>query len=499
MHWPTFIRLKNQTSLRHIKAHFCLHEIPWWTLLSLLGIAGILPFLLNAPFIYPAADDYVFAVNAREMGFWKAQWVWYHVWQGRYTASMLLFTSPLVYDALSLYKWLPFLWMSGLICAIYLLLKAMGFIDFAGSRRTMTLTLLLLFIYLHRFPSTTWGLFWMAGAINYQLGNILTLLGYASLLFAWKSTNTKRKAGWGIISGLFLFLSAGCNETFMVFHVCLLGALTAYHMLVRKTADRLIIALWLVSITAALIVVLAPGNGLRTGTAPEAMQFWPAVFASLKRSVSHIALRLFISPLLVLTVISLPFLYKAAGSFIRSRHSIFQIHPLIPLALIVVMPAILFFPLHYAQGPHDDYPDRITNIIFLLFIIGWFIFIQTWLVWYRNKHPESKELTVPQVVLALLLIVYSAFPFREHNQIRVAYADLISGKSWRYHMHMKDVIKKYQDDRVDDLAIRNMEDPPLTIVYPWIEISTDSSHWINVFTAKYYGRKSIRSVPVSKP
>jgi len=60
---------------------------------------------------------------------------------------------------------------------------------------------------------------------------------------------------------------------------------------------------------------------------------------------------------------------------------------------------------------------------------------------------------------------------------------------------MKDVIKKYQDDRVDDLAIRNMEDPPLTIVYPWIEISTDSSHWINVFTAKYYGRKSIRSLP----
>ena len=51
---------------------------------------ALAPFLGLCFFVHPAADDYVFAIMVRDLGFGAAQHDWYTNWTGRFVSTALI-------------------------------------------------------------------------------------------------------------------------------------------------------------------------------------------------------------------------------------------------------------------------------------------------------------------------------------------------------------------------------------------------------------------------
>ena len=144
-------------------------------LLLVLGIAGVMPFIINSFYIHPAADDFVFANVAIEKGILGAQVEWYFSITGRYFSTLLLSLSPLVFNWMKGAAIVPISLIILLLVGLFALVKETGFHSISFKTRVI-IALLILFCYLHRMPDTGKGLYWLAGAITYQAGNVFTLL-----------------------------------------------------------------------------------------------------------------------------------------------------------------------------------------------------------------------------------------------------------------------------------------------------------------------------------
>jgi len=454
-----------------------------------IGILTILPFLINSFFTNPAADDFLFAVNANEKGFWQAQWGMFTSWQGRYTSVFLLSTSPLVYGWIWGYKLVPLLILILLFISILFFINAIAY-KFMSIKQKVIIVLMILLIYFHRMPSTTWGLFWMSGAINWQMGNIFSLLFFSSLLTSYNSKLKSKVSKYNILSVIFLFLSIGTNEIVMVLvNGIIIMAILGYY-LVNKSWDKKLIVFLTISLLFSSFVIFAPGNTGRMSVNSENGMIIPAILASLKRSISHIGLRFLISPIILFSLLFLPTMNRIGDYLITTKNKLFQVHPIFVLLGIVFFVPLLLFPLHFGLGANDPYPQRVIVVIYFYFILAWFYLIQLTIVFLKNNYKLTIS-KIPVAVWVALLLFYVLFPIREYTPVRHAYRDLISGRSYVYNQQMKARFDYLTHSDCEDCVVEFIEDPPETICYIWLRLSNNKHSWINQSQAQYFNKKSI--------
>ncbi len=460
-------------------------------LLLLLGILGIAPFIINCFFVNPVSDDFIFANTSLQHGAFQAQINWYQNWTGRYFSTFLLCNSPLVYHWLPGYKILPIILLGTLFLSIFVLLKSVSGKQFS-TKTNLIFALIVLFIYLHRFPSSTWGLYWMTGAITYQLANISTLFLMSVLVrITRKSGNNKQTAIFTTIGSVLIIIAVGCNEiTMLLINALLFTVLIVDYSLNRKINYHL---LWLMLITLAfsVFVFMSPGRGIREIEWGQSHQLLPSIVATLRRTISQIIYRLIWSPLLIFSIIAFPLLNRLGTIWSQKKTVIFNINPLVAFAWMLFLPA-LFFPLHYSLGPNEPHAERITNIIFLFFILCWFYF-EILLITYikRTKKFSIPNKPISSIFWWLLLMFYGFFPFREHNQIRTAYEDIFTGESYMHNKLLNERVKYLQESDCTDCSVLDIPYHPETIAYKWFYVNGRKDFWMNQQAAKYFGKKSI--------
>jgi hypothetical protein len=398
--------------------------------LFLLGVI-IGPFLTLSFFCHPLpGDDFHFALRTLELGNMGATLEAYQNWTGRYFLCWVLTLRSLLYSATFAYQLLLFFLILAWPVTVYLLIKL--FFKSIDTGHNILLTLIITFIYFYNLPSQDEGLFWFTGAIAYQLPNLLSMLYIVVIgLIHEKQTGNKILVSLHILAAmLLLIMIAGCNEISMAVLLVFNILLTIYQFYIKSDKRYIILFLAFVTLAAATIVTLAPGNNIRESLFPDRYKFFLTIYMSILGAGYYTIQWLFM--ILLLTILSIPLIKQ----YLPLTNNFFKVPLVIALSSWIVLMGITFIVPAWATGQMPN--PRAINVIFQLFILGWFYNL---IILINTFNSKRFEIPIPHRVYRILLIIvifvitFSPNPL-VNNNLKYAYKDLIFGKAQRYSKQM---------------------------------------------------------------
>ena len=453
----------------------------------------IAPFFILSFFVFPSADDYSNFNLLSQYGFWGYQKHMYLNWAGRYTANFFDALSPV--QNISGYRLIPVFQMVILLISLFTFFNAF-LRKYLNKYQLILFSLVVFILYLNIFPSPGEGLFWFPASKNYLLANSLTLFFLGIVIRMMKGGQQYRMRCW-IMALLLAFFIIGLNELSLLL-ICglLLLFILGYYYILRKPSLPLLF-LFVFAVCFALIEILAPGNYVRMSLFSDTMNFGQSIINSMLSLAKLLGMHFQNMPFVLLSALVIPFVIR-----LIQQHSIrynFLINPVI-LAIFSLLSLIMFYiPCFLMMGINP--PMRINAMFSLIFIIIWFVNILNlchYIYRKRKMVPVFPDPLMKILLLCTLILSISDF-YKEpgHNyhfrsNIPQAYYDLFL-KAGPYKIEMNkrlDDIRNAKAANNLDVSIDELKVIPNTIFF--VDISSDSSNWINHNYAKYYGLTSIR-------
>jgi len=403
----------------------------FFTLLIFVSLfLALLSFLILSFFNHPSFDDYYFAVKTKNEGFFPAQKNWYLEWTGRYFSTAILSSNPLIFNWFFGFKIIPFLLFVLFLGSFFILIREL----FSTLDRwcISSLSLVVLFIYLYQMPSISEGFYWVAGAITYQLGNILFIFFLTFFIRLSKNPSLSSINFFG--SAICLIAVIGSNETIMILLDSLIGFVLTIHLIKFRRLDKWLIILTIIAIIFSLIVILCPGNAKRIAAesflypSPFRKDLKFTILTSFKSTFEYLIKWLQNGQLLIFTLLFLPISYRNKES--TSSRSFFQIPVSLSLGIYFILITLVFFPIHWSHGTEIISP-RPVNIAYFLFVIGWFYNVQ--LIINKTKR-EIKLNLIAKYILVVSIISVTVF---SKNNITLAAKNVISGQAYTYDKENK--------------------------------------------------------------
>lgn len=341
-----------------------------WVLLAVWGGLVLLT--------QPMSDDFWFAHQGRDLGWWSAWVGFYQTWNGRWLANAGLFALHLGGDL-------------SITCRTVLLLVLIGFLTaVAGVFRclmgipTQIVPLaLVLFCWAWCALAPMRALpFWTSGALNYLVSGLVALSALVAVARGWK---------WaGFLAGF--LVAAGCE-------ILVLPAMVAV-MLTGFRQPRSLPWKWALAgvLLGAVVVGLAPGNAHRLvalgGLKPSALEVLPsAVTSLLDRAVPLLCTLLAVVAMLRAVPTSAPGLSWGMLGW-----------PI--LAIILTM--LTWAPAVLGIGTLDLYVESAGVLVFLLYLAPWLLLLAAWLAWWTRPGAGGWPVSSAIVMMVLLGVVLEA-------------------------------------------------------------------------------------------
>ena len=251
----------------------------------------------------------------------------------------------------------------------------------------------------------------------------------------------------------------------------------------KKLNSRLI----LFALTTALssyVLLSAPGNNVRGSLYPESHKLLPALITTFSTMKDLLFSWIFMSPLLFLTFLIAPVLYKFIINSGKKPVGIF-INPLITSLILLVILFILIFTPVWSLGRSPF--SRTVNIIYFVFLIGWFYNAMI-LIYYFFRKFNFNTGRIPKLFYTLALIIVVLFLFKKNN-VKNAYADLLRGGAVKYNNELNDRYEYLSKSVLDSLVVPNLVNTPRTIFLS--DISSDPKSEFNTKYAHYFNKRYI--------
>lgn len=462
----------------------------------------IIPLLILSFFAHPAAgDDYFYSNAVIQNGFWETQRDLYYGWQGRFFASALCSANPLVFGWFFGYKLLPPALIFLLLHSFYLLISEIT-AKSLSVKTTWTLALALFFLYVVNMPSLCEGIYWMVGTLTYQAPNIFTVYFFALLMRVYRTGEIYKRRIFVFISSCLLIAAIGSNETIMLILLVSLSLIFVYRFLMNRKIDALLGLLLGIAIIASCVVIFAPGNTVRAAFVPNQPDLIRVISVSTLGSVSMMVEWLG-SPVLLLTMMFIPLGLQISNQLKKAENH-FAIHPLISICMLLIVTVSTFFPAAWARGNLG--PPRVLNVGYLFFLLGWFFNIEV-IIHYFNRVEFKLDKLFGCVYPILGLAVFCSL-FLQHNNIRLAYSNLVTkkmikgiisleprkadlqGAAYVYDMKMWKRYKALQQCQDDICEVEKLKNYPYAIFFE--DIEEDEKDWRNMTVASYFNKKGIK-------
>jgi len=439
----------------------------------LLGVFSILPFILISYFNQPSVDDYCYAAKAHELGFWQAQTDFYIGWSGRYLSTAILSFDILVKGKFILYKLFPVVLILLLFKSIYSLVSLL-FISL--SRKDIYVITILFFVaYFIQMASISEGIYWFAGAITYQLSNILSILLICNLIRLFETNRLK----YLVIAIIYAILLVGTNETSMLMWAATLGSIYMYKSISTKTVQGHLLSIICVVAICSLLVVLAPGNSVRGAYFIESHQFFNSVFQSLRALIIN-GVRW--SPLLfVLTLLLFDYLKENSGI---TSSKVFKVNPVLVFSVVCMVTFFGFFISFWSMGNAPQL--RTLNVISFYFMLGILYTMFIFLFKFEEKIKYFKLIN-KQLKLILMIVIFGSIMCL--NNIRGVYADLLLGTAYGYDLELTERYQLIQSNKLIQQGIPGLTNKPRTLFVD--DITTDAGNWRNGCYGAYFSEKVI--------
>lgn len=471
------------THFKYIILNKNIFEIISENLLIIFYSVLILPFTILFFFNHPSSDDWGPAVNNNLYGFWHTQMSAYKYWTGKYFSSAVLSFSPLYFNSFAGYKIFTLFLM---ILFIYVLFAFIS--EFTGKilnvKERILISLSVFFLYLYSMPNIAQSFYWLTASVVYQCGLIMIMLFLILYNRLTKADKTSSRSALIIMSSLTLIAIGGCSELAMVIGVLTVALLILYNLFKDKKIKPILVLFAVVISFAAYVLISSPGNNVRGALYPNSHQLLPSLQIAIATLLEYLFSWIFISPLLFVTFLIIPYLFKFAGSLKKNRNDIY-LNPVISGSVFITILFILFFIPAWSLGVQPF--NRTVNIIYFLFLIGWFYITFVLVYFMLNKFNINAD-RIPKYAYAVTLIVIVLFLAKKNN-VRRAYADLLRGGAVRYDAELNERYDFIYKSLSDSVMVSPLNNTPRTIFLA--DISADPGAVLNRNYALYFNKRSI--------
>jgi hypothetical protein len=468
------------------------NRIPTFVTATLIGIGvyTLLPFLLLSLYSHPTADDFSFAERDNSLSFFAAQAYYYLNWSGRYFGTAIVRLNPIVYDSLGIYKLYSFIILLLFSGAAFFTIRTIT-LKVLEAKGVLTLSALLLTLYLLQLPSPAEGFYFFSTYATYQLPNIMLLV---MLSFIYKFFYTENLIAKKLYIGIAAILCAaivGSNEMALVITFTTIAFITTVNLKNKVTRPYLLF-LFIICITCCFVAVLAPGNFSRMSDHPNGGKFiWSAVYAAFMTGLSFYR---WLLPLLAASIIyilyfGLPLAYK-----LKSNRA-FAID--LRLALLYFLGTLFLMNFVFAWSTGERATPRLENVIYFFFLLGWFYSLQVAIHNYKNVFRSNyTSFIIP--ALALLMVILHVLHIESNTS--TAYIDLLSGNAAAYD---KALNQRYASLKASDCStciVAPLPAIPKTIFFADVVARSEfdkkregviDRSWVNKGFAAYWGKAEV--------
>ena len=440
-----------------------------------------------ARYAHPMADDLWYASKDVSIGAWAAAaWEYLH-WNGRYASNFLMLFGPMRggMEAIGLYRVVPLVLMAATFAGALFLLRTWTN-DRAAWRPCAGGALIWTVLHLHLMPDIAEGYYWYTGAVTYQLANALCLVHMALLLRLHRRPSLPGLC----LAAAVLFLLIGFNEVMMLLMV--VGHI-AILLLLRTRREHPPARLWVllaIALTGAALMILAPGNAVRSDRFPMRHQLLHALVMSLAQTGRFL-----------LIWCSSPVLLGLAGLFILEHERLRERFPPLRLAgglnpwlSLLSIPSVVFlcvFPSYWSTGLLGQY--RTLNVACFLALP--LVFVA--LAHLRTRIPAqwSGRYQRKETHLVLLLIIVVGLAITRNGGR--ATEDLLTGRAERSDHQLWQRYALLERSRPDGIiTLPPIVDPPKSLYV--LELRSDPTFLQNTDYALWFGWKEVHLAPAEK-
>ncbi len=461
------------------------HTPPVLAIAVALCVASVAWAALNSLFTFPYADDFCYGARASRLGALASVADEYLHWGGRYTATFLLsLFSENRRVLLDAYWLIPIAVIVSTALATLRLMRTLGLRDpVTAALATATLV-----------SACSWSesVYWLAGGFTYGLACALLLALLAlELELLW---NGLRPSGTTIGTAMLgAFLLSGFNETVMLVHLALLALMIL--RAARQGAGRATLvplALWLLAaLVGALVVLLAPGNSVRSAEFP-ARDLAMAMFHTSEWLLERYAL-----PLLG-TVLMFRLLLGVRPRDWATRWPAAQLAE--GAVLMLAGTWVSIFTRAYAIS--DFGPYRARTVDFMLLTVAGLLLA---MLWVRPRTQAAalsmtgRDSTLKRGwVAALIVLLFALHPGPDGSWAMVA-ARMVPMRSYAQYMTQR--LTTAEAGRDSSVGVPSYRLPagarhglavPVTLR---ADISADPQAWQNLCVSRYFGLRAIHLEP----
>ncbi len=453
-------------------------------MLCIAALCSLFTYCIISYFIFPVADDLSYAQQGLD-NIWSHYKINYLNWCGRYFSNFLILLNCYISTNIVLYRLYPVFLIVITFLSVYVFIKRLNKNVNAGLP-VFLFSLLFISLYLNMMPQTAEGLYWYTGSATYILPAFLFILYVLLMIQYFKGAFVLNKFFHVFLMAILVVLIVGFNEALMLLFTCLHGILFLFLKKNGKRSSWFVLIFMLLCIAFGLIIILAPGNENRSGFFPEKHRFFYSLSFACIHTVRFFAKWIVSFPLILFSFLYLPYAKKINESFdIRKLSSLpwFFI-----LGFLLFIPFCAVFPPYWATGMLGQY--RTLNTVLIVFLLAWILFLHIIADKYLNDQ-EVEVLSTRKIKLMLSTFLILSL-FLTGNGGTVMY-DLFSGKAKRFkeqQTQRNEMFVEAKRSGQGSIAVDLLRDKPESIFV--LDLTVDSTHWINYSYASYYGLNSVK-------
>lgn len=450
----------------------------------------ILPFFILAFFARPVADEYVFFTSVSKFNIWEFGYSMYVGWSGRYFHIFFsyFFLKAIAYQQI-FYPIFIFLILAINFFSYYWVVHKLNFTN--SIKEKLLLTLSIFVVYIYGMPSFAEGFYWFICALGYILINCFALFWVIFLIEReYKIQNSKTTTKENLLIILLTFVLCGSIELISSFVIGLLIVIWITKFITNKKTDIFYSLLFIFAFVCFCISIFATGNSVRSTHFNGLINPFLILPKLIPNSLNYIFYWFFETPILIFTLFYLPFAQKIVTQ--SSFNFIFKINR---FWVLFIWLGIVFgsFSIGYISIG-GELPMRINNIVYFLFLIGWFYLVSVFVSFYSDNITQKFDIFIKPSVFTKLIVplVILLFLYKENNPIRAAYADILKGRAYGYALQLDERIKTIKNCKSNTCIVSAIKNPPHIIYEPALDLTTNPTDWKNKSQAVYFGVKAIK-------
>lgn len=348
----------------------------------------IIPFIILSFYVHPCWDDFEYSEIAYRNGFFHSQYIWYETWSGRYFSTAVLSSiNPLLFRSITGYKIITTIFILLFIVSVYYLISEIAS-ENINIKNKLICTLSFCYLFVYGLPAADLALFWLASTVIYQFANIMMIVLTALFIRFLKNRNESVSKGLMISICLLIFAIEGSNEVSMLTTTIFFAAVFAGNLIITRKIDKYLFIFAVAAVISFLLVYLAPGNDYRLTTSPDSHQLYFSLKHSAIDLIKFIIYRIYNLPLLIFTVLFISFYFKLIS--VKKPGDIKVIvNPFYSVVLYLIILFSGIFVSYWSLGTSTPY--RTLNVIYFIFLLGWFLNIVIIINYLYSKEKDKTE------------------------------------------------------------------------------------------------------------